>query len=332
MHIDLTDPQAVWAAANPILTQPNAAAIFAKALDLLSQQPKPCGQRRIQLALCHGLALFAGNQISPGLAVLRTALGQAATQAMPIPQAHANTAFDTETGLILLRQTLVGLATGGITAFATGGVLLGLVRQGRLLAHDKDLDVVLPVAQLQQACDALPALGWKLAWTAVKAVNFRSFVHAQHPMLTLDLFGYDMDMASGRFVGGWWPVGLPREQGRVLQFEPFELALSEHPWGRHWEVLRPEALLAQLYGPTWRTPDTDYDSTLETPALLAYNDYTRTWAALRLLEAWVQGRANLVARRLRTLARLDATDPVVLAFAAPNAHPLSCPSNTHSPD
>ena len=322
MHIDLSDPQAVWAAANPILTQPNATAIFAKALDLLSQQPNPNGQQRIRLGLCHGLALFASNQIGPSLAVLRAALGQAATQAMPVPQAQAGTAFDTETGLVLLRHTLVELAARSITAFATGGVLLGLVRQGQLLTHDKDLDVVLPIAQLQQACDALPALGWKPAWTAVKAVNFRSFVHAQHPMLTLDLFGYDMDVASGRFVGGWWPVGLPREQGRILQFEPFELALRDHPWGCHWEVKHPEELLTQLYGSDWRTPDTEYDSTLETPALLAYNGYTRTWGALRLLEAWVQGQQPRVARRLRTLARLDAADPVVLAFAAPHAYPM----------
>ncbi|MEA3642342.1 MAG: LicD family protein, partial [Lamprobacter sp.] len=50
--------------------------------------------------------------------------------------------FDGELGLRLLRQTLVSLASQNIVAFASGGVLLGLVRNGRLLPHDKDLDLM----------------------------------------------------------------------------------------------------------------------------------------------------------------------------------------------
>ena len=289
LQLDLSDPQAVWAAAYPILTQPNAADIFAHALRLLPDLHAN-SQQRIQLELCRGLALFASSQIGPSLAVLRAALQMAACQPMSLTPAQPVAAFDTQAGLSLLREALVGLAARHITAFATGGVLLGLVRDGRLLPHDKDLDVVVPIQQLQQAADALPALGWKPAWTAVKAVNFRSFVHSQHA-ITLDLFA---------------------------------LVLSDYSWGSHWEILDPEPVLEQLYGLDWRTPDTEFDSTLESPALQVYNDYTRTWAALRLLEAWVQGQSTRVARLLRTLARLDPSDPVVHAFSAPHAHPLPC--------
>lgn len=130
------------------------------------------------------------------------------------------------------------------------------MRDGRLLPNDKDLDVVVPVQQFQTAVDAMSSLGWKPAWIAVKAVNFRSFVHTQHA-ITLDLFGYEMDAANQCVWGGCWPVGLPREQGR-------------------------------------------------------------------LLEAWVQGQASLVARRLRTLARLDGADPLVHAFAAPHTPTPPC--------
>ena len=322
LQLDLSDPQAVWAAAYPILTQPNAADIFAHALRLLPHLHAN-SQQRIQLELCRGLALFASSQIGPSLAVLRAALQMAACQPMPLTPAQPVAAFDTQAGLSLLREALVGLAARHITAFATGGVLLGLVREGRLLPHDKDLDVVVPIQQLQQAADALPALGWKPAWTAVKAVNFRSFVHSQHA-ITLDLFAYDMEPKAPHIVGGWWPLGMPREQGRLLHFRPFALVLSDYSWGSHWEILDPEPVLEQLYGLDWRTPDTEFDSTLESPALQVYNDYTRTWAALRLLEAWVQGQSTRVARLLRTLARLDPSDPVVHAFSAPHAHPLPC--------
>lgn len=324
MRIDLSNPDAVWRAANPILTQTNAVAIFAKALELLPPAEHTAATlHRIRLEMCHALALFSASQIPTSLAVVRKALQRAAQSPMPAPVDQPPITIDTEAGLTLLRHTLVGLAAQGLPAFATAGALLGLEREGRLLPNDKDLDVVLPVQHLPAAIDAMPALGWKPAWTVVKATNFRSYVHTQHA-ITLDLFGYEFDAANACVWGGWWPVGLPREHGRLLKFKPIELFLAQHPWGQHWEVRDPENLLAQLYGPHWRTPDADFDSTVEIPALVAHNDYTRTWAALRLLEAWVHGHASLTARRLRTLARLDETDPVVHAFASPHVHLLPC--------
>lgn len=324
MRIDLSNPDAVWQSANPILTQSNAVAFFVKALELLPPGDHTGARlHRIRLGMCHALALFSASQIPASLVVVRTALFHAAHSPMPAPTDHPPIVIDTEAGLALLRHTLVGLAAQGMPAFATAGALLGLVREGRLLPNDKDLDVVVPVQHLPAAIDTLTALGWKPAWTVVKATNFRSFVHKRQT-ITLDLFGYEFDTANACVWGGWWPVGLPREQGRLLKFKPIELVLAHHPWGQHWNVSEPESLLAQLYGPHWRTPDADFDSTVEIPALVAQNDYTRTWAALRLLEAWLQGQVSLVHRRLRTLVRLDASDPVVRAFATPDAHPLPC--------
>ncbi|MEA3642684.1 MAG: hypothetical protein VBE63_22485, partial [Lamprobacter sp.] len=227
--------------------------------------------------------------------------------------------FDGELGLRLLRQTLVSLASQNIVAFASGGVLLGLVRNGRLLPHDKDLDIVVPMAFFPAALNALQHLGWRPAWTAVNADNFRCLVQgatAPGPGMTLDLFGYAFDPERQRILGGWWPTGRAPEQGRLLQFSPFELALVDHPHGRHWDLPQPESLLVELYGPDWRTPDSEFDTTLETPALVAYNDYTRAWGRLKLLEAWVQGRPARFARTLRVLGRLDPADPVLALFSS----------------
>jgi hypothetical protein len=116
MRIDLSNPDAVWQAANPILTQPNAVAIFAKALDLLPMQELPSAQlHRIRLSLCHGLALFSVNQIEPSLAVLRAALYRAAQQPLPTPQAQPPFIGDTESGLALplLARCLAWCARAG---------------------------------------------------------------------------------------------------------------------------------------------------------------------------------------------------------------------------
>lgn len=82
----------------------------------------------------------------------------------------------------------------------------------------------------------------------------------------------------------------------------------------HWAIESPAPVLAELYGIGWQTPDPGFDATLETPALLAYNDYTRCRGLLRLLEAWTQGKPDLCRRRLRVLARLDPTEPLLMAF------------------
>ncbi|WPL15551.1 hypothetical protein Thiowin_00452 [Thiorhodovibrio winogradskyi] len=105
--------------------------------------------------------------------------------AAPAPQ----TPFDAVAAGRQLEQVLAALCPAGFHAFATGDALLGLVRDGRLMDHDKDLDVVVPMDEFARACAHLMNLDWQPAWIPVDAVNFRAFVHRRR-QLTLDLLGY----------------------------------------------------------------------------------------------------------------------------------------------
>ncbi|MBF0128605.1 MAG: LicD family protein, partial [Alphaproteobacteria bacterium] len=105
-----------------------------------------------------------------------TALEEATLLPWPEENRRSPATFDPERALPLLRRTLVELAARGLVAFASGGTLLGLVREGRLLAHDKDLDVVTPIEFFDRVVEFLPGLGWAAACTPLKAVTFRSFV------------------------------------------------------------------------------------------------------------------------------------------------------------
>ena len=270
--------------------------------------------RQLQMQLQEALAQFTAGQLDTA----QTTLGRALEHMAGLPQpatapTQAVQPMDTAAALVLLQRTLVQLAQEGCVAFAFGGVLLGLVREGRLLPFDKDLDMVVPLRYFERALQILPQLGWQPAWVPVQATNFRCYIDPT-TNITLDLFAYDFETIPGRVVGGWWPVGLPREMGRLMHFTPFDVALAQHPSGPHWAISQPESVLAELYGDGWRTPDPGFDSTLESPALVVYNTFTRVWAGLRLLSLWLQGNRPGYARLLRVMARLDPADPAVRAL------------------
>jgi len=263
---------------------------------------------KVTAGLRQSLQNFTDNRIAPALATARQTLLLAASMPLPAHVPSQITPIDTTVAYPLLQQTLSALTCQGIQGFAFGGVLLGLVREGRLLPHDKDIDVVVPWPQFAAAGQHLLLRGWQSARTTVHADNFRCFIHPPSG-ITLDLFGYDFQ--SEVIYGGWWPTGLARTAGRLLRFSLFALQQVDSPYGMHWAITRPEPVLTELYGSGWRVADPSFDATLETPALVAYTDYTRCWGMLRLLEAWTHGHRAACLRRLSTLARRDPGDALL---------------------
>lgn len=291
-----------------------AIAEFSAALDAAAATP----MQRVRLGLCLGLAHFSLNQIAQSLQATRPALHLAAALDWP-PEAPRQLApFDAALAQRLLEQVLAELCAAGVHAFATGGALLGLVREGHLLDNDKDLDVVVPIDEFARARELLPTRGWQPAWIPITARNFCAFVH-QTAGITLDLLGYAFDAQRHKYIGGWWPPGQPPHEGRMLEFSPFTLVQRPSPAGPIWAVDQPEQLLNELYGPGWRQPDPDYEHLLGTPALAVFNDYTRALAYLRLLEAWTGGRRERARRLLDALRLRDSDDPILSVWSSGDA-------------
>lgn len=291
-----------------------AAAEFAAALTQPEDTPDaPTPRQRVQLGLCLGLTRFHLNRIPDSLAASRPALQLAATLPWPTSAPRPPANFDAQAALPLLEQTLAALCAAGLRAFATDGTLLGLTRTGRLIEGDKDLDIAVPIGEFERARALLPTLGWQPAWIVLNAINFRAFVH-RDTGLTLDLVGYGFDAAHQKVTAGWWPPDRPAAEGRLVEVSDFTLIQRPSAHGPIWTVRDPERLLAEKYGPGWRQPDPGYESILGTPGLVRFNDFTRAFGYLRLLEAWLQGRQTRVGRQLDALTQRDPHDPLLTAW------------------
>jgi hypothetical protein len=261
-------------------------------------------QQGYLLALAHARL----GQFDPASHQACQALRQASRLDWPEPAAKASPVFRPDLALSLLLKTLDKLARQGFVAFATGGTLLGLVREGRLLPTDRDLDIATPLAQFAQVAGSLIDQGWQANEVPLKLINFRSFIDPATG-ITLDLIGSEYDAERNKVLGGWWLEGLPRAAGRVLQFTPYRLERKSQGQLNLWVIPEPDTLLSELFGPYWRLPDPDAIGLFETPALVEHNGFSHCLGYLRLLEAWLAGRQTRFARLTQALRRLDPDDP-----------------------
>ncbi|GEB15691.1 methyltransferase domain-containing protein [Pimelobacter simplex] len=164
----------------------------------------------------------------------------------------------------------------GVAAYLNYGALLGAVREGRMLAHDSDTDLCYLsehtspadiVAESYRITRAMRAQGWRLLRMSggdVKLLLPLSDGRVCH----IDVF------AAFHVNGTFFQLGnrsgdLPRSA--IEPFSTIELHGHEFPVPRD-----PEAMLAFLYGPQWRTPDPSFR-------------YADPPAGVRRLDGWLRG-------------------------------------------
>lgn len=162
---------------------------------------------------------------------------------------------------IALHDAQLALQAAGQPFYLMAGTLLGLVRDGDLMSHDKDIDLALPY---ESDRDAVAALFLESGYFSVPR---RPEVPANDPLwafgvvhdasgITIDLFFARNEPDGVRFGFGL----APRQVfGKV---RPFQIGTLE--WsGRQWPVpMPPEQYLEDIYGADWRRPDPYFDTVL----------------------------------------------------------------------
>lgn len=239
------------------------------------------------------------GRLSEALATLKQVLQLLCQRtAMAPPTAQPVQRSCTEQDLATLWKTLAQLAADGVHAFATAGTLLGLVREGRLLPGDKDIDIGLPWPELPAAIHSVQKHGWRELDCSNGLSNPRSFVYPDSG-LTLDLCAFAEDGVKGGCVGGFWMPGIPPHWNRLTDYPLMQLQLSDSPAGRVWTLRAPEVWLASLYGEHWRQPDPGFDSSICAHNLRGFSELTQCYALLRIADAWHIGQLDKALRATR---------------------------------
>lgn len=149
--------------------------------------------------------------------------------------------------------------------FLMSGVLLGYLREGQILPHDKDLDLGLIGWEQQfEVAQALLAAGhYHVSWRALRG--------AQTYLLdVIDLkYGVAIDFFFFHPHADHFLHGIDYKYGftQNLRFSPFELQEVDFLGDRFWIPDNADQNLTENYG-DWRTPQKSYVVTVESPALV----------------------------------------------------------------
>lgn len=240
-------------------------------------------------------ALREGGDLEGARSVYRTAILRLEQGEAP-PSSTAPPEFRPEPARRALLEAKGRLDGAGIPFFLLAGTLLGVVRDGDLLAHDKDLDLGFPwEVDRGRVVEALCAGGaftipWYRGILPPDRPWYRSFSHVATGC-TLD--GFFLKPDGGHLLCGFDSRPVP-VLSRLRAF-----GVRSHDWlGRTWPVPDPpEQYLEDVYGPGWRVPDPHYDTVLSNPArtveslpVVLCSSYHRLYEALAARK-WVRALA-----------------------------------------
>jgi len=188
----------------------------------------------------------------------------------------------------------------GTPVFLVSGTLLGYVREGQLLSHDKDIDVGIVGWENQYAlCMALQESGLFTISAQFLKGQETFYIPIRHNAtgMWIDVFVYHPQ-------GEKWVTGVDFFFGyrQTFAFTPFELQDIEFLGVTMKAPVNPELNLTENYG-NWRVPDAAYLSHLESPSTMNKGDLSYMLTARLLALSACLNPKPVKLRKVLTLMR-----------------------------
>jgi hypothetical protein len=189
----------------------------------------------------------------------------------------------------------------GTPVFLVSGTLLGYVREGQLLAHDKDIDVGIVGWENQyKLCMALQETGLFTVSTEFLKGKDTFYIPIKHNEtgMWIDVFVYHPQ-------GEHWVTGVDFFFGyrQTFAFTPFELQEIEFLGVTMQAPANAELNLTENYG-NWRVPDASYLSHLESPSTMDKGNLDYMLSARMLILSACLANKNLKIEKVLSLMRV----------------------------
>lgn len=191
-----------------------------------------------------------------------------------IPPEPSRIGLPTDMARIVLGDLLALLANAGIAAFPVGGALLGLWRNGALMATDRDIDIGIlrgPAGSPDLTDLILSNTRFRLSPTARPGDRYLAL---SCKTVAVDIFVYEP--IQDHFLCGFSDV-----PGDIQwRFTPFALARASFDGLSCLVPAGTAQYLAECYGQSWHEPDPGFASAISSPALFGTDPHARAYYSL----------------------------------------------------
>jgi hypothetical protein len=194
--------------------------------------------------------------------------------------------------------------------FLVSGTLLGYVREGKLLDHDKDIDVGLIGWENQyEMCMALQETGLFTVASEFLRGHKSYYIPIRHNAtgMWIDVFIYHM--IDGKLVTG---VDFFFGYRQTFAFTPFDLKEIDFMGVKMYAPDDAELNLAENFG-NWRVPDPSYISHLESPSTVNKGSLAYMLTARLTAIAAMVKRKDVKLRKVLELMRSHQDQPSAMS-------------------
>lgn len=214
------------------------------------------------------------------------------------------------------------LSAAGVDFFLISGTLLGCVREGGILGHDKDIDVgVMDTYGFEQVRNALRGTG-RFMLLPIITQRILRLKHANGVMI--DVFFH------------WEEDGMIYHEGQKTRWWNTRFALEETEFlGERFLIPDdPDRYLTENYG-DWRTPVVDFETFCDTPNMVVADRNEILWYYCRmLLDYYYAGNEQLFGKvwdRITQLGEVNVPVELRMAVEAAQARMNMSPTVEQAP-